>query len=467
MFRIEMRNDIYSLLGGTKVQEQLDRSVVTTDIERSAIRKICWRLVPFLALMSLINFLDRTAISFAGPNGMNDDLGLTAAQFGFAAGIFFVGYIILEIPSNLALQRVGARRWLARIMVTWGVVSLLFTWVSSIEGLYWLRFLLGVAEAGFFPGAILYLSTWVPATHRAKILALFYVAQPFSTVIGAPFASWLIDAHGLFGLEGWRVMFLGVSIPAIIVGFITWFYLPDGPNDAKWLTSDEKKWLLNAVSREEKAKSHSHSASAVFDALRNGRVWLLSAVYFGLVYGLYSLGFFLPTIIAGFEAKFATKFDVMQKGLIIAIPYLGASIGLYLWSMDATRRGVRTWHIGIPALVGAFSIPVALLMSSPEATIAVVTITAISIFAALPTFWSLPTRFLSGAGAAAGIALINSIGNVAGFSAPYITGWVKDMTGNYEMPMFIVGGVMLMSAIIVMAITSKVQPVPSTAASKA
>ena len=193
-------------------------------VETSAIRKITWRLVPFLGLMFFINFLDRTAIGFAGPNGMTQDLGLTAAQFGFAAGIFFVGYIALEIPSNLALHKFGARKWLARIMVTWGIVSLLFTFVQSATQLYWLRFLLGVAEAGFFPGAILFLSMWVPARHRAKVLAVFYVAQPLTTVIGAPIASALIEAHGAFGLEGWRIMFFGVSVPAIIVGIITFFY---------------------------------------------------------------------------------------------------------------------------------------------------------------------------------------------------------------------------------------------------
>ena len=202
-------------------------------VERSAIRKVSWRLVPFVALMFFINFLDRTAISFAGPNGMSKDLGLSAAQFGLAAGVFFIGYIVLEIPSNLALHRFGARRWLARIMVTWGIVALLFTWVSSIPGLYTLRFLLGVAEAGFFPGAILFLSMWVPARHRSHILALFYLAQPLTIVIGAPVAALLIEAHGAFGLAGWRIMFFGVAIPAILVGVIAWFYLADRPSQAK------------------------------------------------------------------------------------------------------------------------------------------------------------------------------------------------------------------------------------------
>lgn len=425
-------------------------------VEHSTIRKISIRIVPFIALMFFINFLDRTAISFAGPNGMTQDLGMTAAQFGFAAGIFFFGYIVLEIPSNLALHQFGARRWMARIMVSWGVVAMLFTWVSSVNGLYALRFFLGVAEAGFFPGAILYLSTWVPGRHRAKILALFYLAQPLTTVIGAPIASLLIQAHGVFGLEGWRVMFLGVSVPAIIVGIITWFYLPDTPIAAKWLTSEEKSWLNNALAKEESAKETGRRHMTL-QAFKDGRVWLLSAIYFGLIYGLYALAFFLPTIISGFEAKFGTKFDVFEKGLITAIPYLPAAIVLYIWSRDATKRGVRVWHVGIPALIGAISIPLALLMSSPETTVLAVTITACAIFAALPNFWSLPTRFLTGAGAAAGIALINTVGNVAGFAAPYITGAVKDATGLYEMPMFIVGALMLVSAVLAFSIGSSLK----------
>lgn len=432
------------------------KSHVMTPAEKSAISKISIRLVPFIALMFFINFLDRTAISFAGPNGMTTDLALTAAQFGFAAGIFFVGYIILEVPSNLALHKFGARKWLARIMVTWGIVALLFTWVSSATELYVLRFLLGVAEAGFFPGAILFLSTWVPSRHRNKILALFYLAQPLTTVIGAPLAAQLIDMHGAFGLEGWRIMFFGVAAPAIIVGIITFFYLPDTPNDAKWLTKDERDWLNGALSQEEKIKEKAAGHRSGL-ALTDKRVWLLSIVYFGLIYGLYALAFFLPTIIGGFEQQFDTKFTVFDKGLITAIPYLPAAVALYFWSRDATKRGVRPWHIGIPALVGAIAIPAALFMPTPATTILMITVTACAIFSALPNFWAIPSRFLSGTAAAAGIALINTIGNIAGFAAPYITGLVKDWTGLYEMPMFIVGAVMLVSSLLAFSLTGRLK----------
>jgi MFS family permease len=443
-------------------------------VERSAIRKIAVRLVPFVALMFFINYLDRTAISFAGPNGMNEDLGLTAAQFGLASGVFFVGYILLEIPSNIALHKFGARKWLARIMVSWGIVSLLFTFVQNVEGLYALRVILGIAEAGFFPGAILFLSLWVPARYRSKVLALFYVAQPLTTVIGAPLAGALISADGILGLEGWRFMFLCVSLPAIVIGVIAWFYLSDKPADAKWLTTQEKTWLTGELTMEESAKTGGAQArhtekGAMLAAIRSGRVWTLAFIYFGFIYGLYALAFFLPTIISGFQEQFGTTFNVFEKGLITAIPYLPAAVVLLLWSRDATRRGVKTWHIAGPAVVGGLSVPLALFMGSPAATIAVITVTACAIFAALPNFWTVPAKFLTGAAAAVGIALVNTFGNIAGFAAGYVTGWLKDFSGSYVMPMFVVGGLMLLSGVLMVALSRREETSPgaTTATSSA
>jgi len=434
----------------------VDTTSTASPIEKSAIRKVAVRLVPFVALMFFINYLDRTAIGFAAPNGMNDDLALSAAQFGFASGVFFIGYILLEVPSNLALHRFGARRWLSRIMVSWGIVALLFTWVQNFEQLAVLRFLLGVAEAGFFPGAILFLSLWVPSKHRGKILALFYLAQPLTTVIGAPLAGLLIQQHGVFfGLEGWRFMFLGVAIPAIVVGIIAWFYLKDKPADAKWLTTEEQVWLTDALETEKAATRKANPDHNWKAAFASGRVWVLSFIYFGFIFGLYALAFFLPTIIEGFQAQYGVTFDVFQKGLITAIPYVPAAIALWLWSRDATRRGLKTWHIVIPALIGGISIPVALFAGSAALTIVFISLTAMAIFAALPNFWTLPTRFLTGAAAAAGVALINTIGNLAGFSAPFITGAVHDWTGGYEIPMFIVGGFMLLSALLMVLLARR------------
>ncbi|WP_258370239.1 MULTISPECIES: MFS transporter [unclassified Curtobacterium] len=429
------------------------RGVPTSSVEQSTVRKISIRIVPFVALMFFINFLDRTAISFAAPNGLESDLALTAAQFGFASGVFFIGYIVLEVPSNLALHKFGARIWLARIMITWGIVSLLFVWVQNYEQLLGLRFLLGVAEAGFFPGAILFLSTWVPARHRGKMLALFYLAQPLTTVIGSPLAGWLMGQDGMLGLAGWRFMFLGVSIPAIVVGILCLFVLKDRPADARWLDDEEKAWLVDALARENRGKVGSDTATGgLRAALTSGRVWMLSFVYFGFIYGLYALSFFLPTIIDGFQEQFGTTFGLFEKGLITAIPYVPAAIALYFWSRDAFRRGVKTWHIAVPALIGGISIPLALLMTSPAATIAVIAVTAMAIFAALPNFWTVPTQFLSGAAAAAGVALINTMGNLAGFAAPYVTGAVHDWTDGYQIPMVIVGFFMVLSAVLMVIV---------------
>ena len=421
----------------------------------TALRKAAVRLIPFVAVMFFINYLDRTAIGFAEPNGMGDDLGLTAAQFGFASGIFFLGYIFLEVPSNLALHRFGARKWLARIMITWGIVATLFTWVQNTEQLYALRFLLGVTEAGFFPGAILFLTLWFPREYRRKALAGFYLAQPLTTVIGAPLAGLLMQqGHGVFGLEGWRFMFLCVGVPAILMGIACWFYLTDKPEDAKWLSVTERTWLRRALDAEQ-TESENRGHVPARRILREGRVWALALAYFGLIYGLYSLAFFLPTIISGFQERFGTTFSVFEKGLVNAVPYVPAAIALFLWSRHIAKNGFKSWHIALPTLVAGLSVPVALYMNSPYLTILVIAVTACGIFMALPNFWSLPPQFLTGAAAAAGIAFINTLGNVGGFSAPYVTGWLKDLTGDEKIPLTITGGFLVMSAVILLVMSRR------------
>jgi MFS family permease len=430
-------------------------STTTPAAGSTALRKAALRLIPFVAVMFFINYLDRTAIGFAEPNGMGDDLALTAAQFGFASGIFFLGYIFLEVPSNLALHRFGARRWLARIMITWGIVAVLFTWVQNSEQLYVLRFLLGVTEAGFFPGAILFLTLWFPREYRRKALAGFYLAQPLTTVIGAPLAGLLMQqGHGVFGLEGWRFMFLCVGIPAILMGIACWFYLTDKPEDAKWLTATERTWLrreLEAEQDESAARGHV-SARHI---LKEGRVWALAVSYFGLIYGLYTLAFFLPSIISGFQERFGTTFSIFEKGLVTAVPYVPAAIALTLWSRHIAKNGFKNWHIALPTLIAGLSVPVALYMNSPFLTILVIAVTACGIFMALPNFWSLPPQFLTGAAAAAGIAFINTLGNVGGFSAPYVTGWLTDVTGDQKVGLWITGGFLVMSAVILLVLSQR------------
>jgi MFS family permease len=420
-------------------------SVVGADdaLVRSGVRRAGRRLIPLLILLYFVNYLDRVNIAFAGPNGMNDELGLSATAFGVAAGVFFIGYLLLEVPSNLMLHRFGARRWIARILVTWGIVATAMAFTPNSTVLIVLRFLLGVAEAGFFPGIILYLTYWFPAAQRARMTAWFMTAIPISTALGAVLSTLIIRyADGLFGLSGWRVMFLIEGIPAVVLAFVTWFLLTDRPGTASWLPEAEREALERqlAVEREQTASS---SPGTVLDALRSPRVLALSWVYFGVVYGLYALGFFLPTIIKGFAQQYGTTFSTVEQGLINAVPYVVGLVAMILW----TRRAVNpTVRIAVPALVGGLAIPVALYLSNPWLAMIAVTICACSVLAALPGFWALPTAYLTGAAAAAGIGLINSLGNLSGFVAPYVTGLLSDATGNNRLGLWVVGLCMVSAA---------------------
>ncbi|WP_434616657.1 MFS transporter [Arthrobacter sp. A5] len=420
-------------------------------MRKRVMRKVAWRLSPFLGLLYFINYLDRTNIAFAAPHGMNAALGFTASTFGLASGLFFVGYLLLEVPSNLALHKFGARRWIARIMVSWGIIATIMTWVPNAGTMYVLRFLLGVAEAGFFPGIILYLTFWFPKRERARAVALFMLAVPLSSAIGSPLSAWLITTgHQVFGgLDGWRFMFLVEGLPAIIVGVICWFYLTDRPADAKWLDGDERAWLSREMDAED-AQTAKRYHVTLKQALTQGRIWALAFVYFGIVYGLYAIGFFLPTIIAGFKKEFHTDFSVLQQGFIVAIPYVFGCFSMYFWARHGDKTGERVWHVALPTIVGGIAIPIALYLSSPVAAMIAITVCTMGICAALPTFWPLPTMFLSGAAAAAGVALINSIGNTAGFIGPYVTGWLADITGTQQAGMWAVGLAMVAAGVVVL-----------------
>ncbi|KAA9151911.1 MFS transporter [Amycolatopsis acidicola] len=417
--------------------------------------KVAVRVMPFLALLYFVNYLDRVNIGFAGPNGMNKELGLTSTAFGFASGIFFLGYLILEVPSNLALHRFGARRWLARIMITWGILATILAFVPNATTLVILRFLLGVAEAGFFPGIILYLTYWFPAAQRAKAVALFMAAVPVSSAIGSTVSSLLI-AHGggILGMSGWRFMFLVEGIPAILLAFVTWFYLTDRPEKAKWLTDEERKWLTSELDAERQATEAAHHWP-LRKALTHPRILALAFVYFAIAYGLYALGFFLPTIIAGFGAEFGTKLTVIQSGLVNAIPYVIGAVVMVFWARHGDRTGERKWHTALPMLVGGIAIPIALYLGNPYAAMVAVTICAVGVCCALPTFWALPSNFLAGAAAAGGIALINSLGNISGFAAPYVTGWLRDLTGTQRTGLWVVGACMVAGALVALALGAK------------
>jgi MFS family permease len=427
-------------------------------LRRSTLRRTTTRLVPYLMLLYFVNYLDRVNIGFAGPAGMNRELGLTATAFGFASGVFFIGYLLLEVPSNLALHRFGARRWIARILLTWGVIASAMAFAPNTTTLYVLRFLLGVAEAGFFPGIILYLTYWFPKTERARIVALFMAAVPLSSAVGATVSALLISGgDGVLGLSGWRFMFLVEGIPAILLAFVTWFFLTDRPADARWLDPEQRRWLAATMAIEQAEDEQRHGWT-LRRALTAGRIWALAVVYFGIVYGLYALSFFLPTIIAGFEQQYGTQYTVVQRGLINSVPYLIGAVAMVLWSRHGDRRGERVWHVALPALIGGLAIPVTLYQAGPVAAMVAVTVCAVGVCCALPTFWALPTGFLTGAAAAAGIGLVNSLGNVAGFAAPYITGALRDATGSQHAGLWVVGGFMVLAAAVTVRLGALPRP---------
>ena len=432
-------------------------------LEARTVRRVALRLLPLLMALYFVNYLDRTNLGIAKAE-LSADLQLSATMFGLASGIFFIGYVLVEVPSNLALVRFGARRWLARIAVSWGVVAVAIAFAPNAGWLLALRFLLGVAEAGLFPGVVFFLGHWFPAAYRARIVGAFMLAIPIASAIGTPLAAWLIQAgHGLFGLEGWRIMMICVGLPAVILGVICWFYLTDRPAGAHWLAEGERRWLVDTLAAEEREVAQTYDFP-LRRALTSPRVWALALVYFGVAYGLYALAFFLPSIIAGFKKTFGVQLSIVQVGLITAIPYLFAAMAMFLWSRHADRVREHVWHVAIPLLIGGLAIPVALYLRHPVAVMIPVIIAAMGVYGALPVFWALPSRFLTGAAAAGGIGLINSFGNLGGFAAPYITGALSDLTGSNRAGMWAVGVIMVACAALVVVLratpTPDQQPAP-------
>ncbi|MBF6146574.1 MFS transporter [Nocardia nova] len=428
--------------------------IAPADVATATVRKVTIRLVPFLCLLYFVNYLDRVNVGFAGPGGMKTDLGMSETAFGFASGIFFLGYLVLEVPSNLALHRFGARRWIARIMLTWGIVATAMTFVPNETVLIVLRFLLGVAEAGFFPGILLYLTFWFPQRDRARIVALFMTAVPLSTALGSTLSSLLIEyGDNVFGLSGWRFMFLVQGLPALLLAAATWFYLTDRPEQARWLSAEERSWLATELAEEQRSVQRTEHWT-VRRSLTHPRILGLAAIYAGIVYGLYALGFFLPTIVAGFQQQYGTHYSVVQRGLITAVPYVIGAVAMVWWGRHGDRTGERRRHVALPAIIGGLAIPVALYLENSFAAMSAVTVCAVGVLAALPTFWALPSAFLSGAAAAGGIALINSLGNVSGFAAPYLTGWLADLTGTQRAGLWVVGASMVLAGLGVFALRS-------------
>lgn len=421
--------------------------------QTSVLRKVAWRVVPLMILLYFVAFLDRVNIGFAALT-MNADLGLTQRMFGLASGIFFIGYVLFEVPSNIIMERVGARLWIARIMVTWGLLSAGTAFVSTPNQLYVLRFLLGVAEAGFFPGMILYLTYWFPAPRRARILSAFMIALPVSNVIGSPVSTAILSFEAQ-GLHGWQWMFLLEGTPALLCGIAVLIFLRDGPAKASWLTPDEQSWLQSELARERSDAAISHSSLA---ALREPRVWLLGLVYFGMLVGMYGYGFWLPQIVKGLG-----NLSNLEVGFAAAVPYAAAALTMYFWGKHSDRTGERTWHIALPAFVGAIGLGASAYFSdTPVLALAALSLSAMGLYAALPVFWTLPTSLLTGSAAAAGIALVNSIGNTGGFLGPTLVGYVTDATGSYGAALWMLAGMVTFAGVLVLALAPRARVLVAT-----
>jgi D-galactonate transporter len=413
----------------------------TEAFEKRVYTKVTWRLVPFLFLCYLFNFLDRVNIGFAKLQ-MQEDLGWSDTVYGIGMGVFFIGYFLFEVPSNLLLHRFGARLWMARIMVSWGLISSSMMFLKTPETFYILRFLLGFAEAGFFPGIILYFTYWYPARHRARICALFLTAVSASGVVGGPVSGWIIQTfHSHHGLEGWQWLFLLEGVPSVLLGLIMLVFLDNSIREAKWLSDREKDLLERNLDPEREA----HLDFPLGQVLRNGRVWLLSLIYFSFVMGLYGVGFWLPQLIKDSGVK-----NFLDVGLLSAIPYGVATVVM----VAAARYSDWTGERQRPIVWGACAAALGLILCGLYGNRTVEAMTALCLatagtMAVLPIFWTLPTEFLRGTAAAAGIALINSVGNLAGFLSPYMVGAIRDATHKTAPSLYVIAASLLLGGFLV------------------
>jgi len=403
--------------------------------------KVGWRLLPFLLLLYIVAWLDRVNISIAAVH-MNTDLGFSKTVYGFGAGVFFVSYALFELPSNLILARVGARIWIARIMITWGVLSISMLFVSGPTSYYVLRFLLGLAEAGFLPGIIYYLGNWYPSTSRARAVSWFMLAIPLAPVIGGPLGGLILGLDGWHGLEGWQWLFLIEGLPAVFLGVVVLFYLTDEPADARWLEPDEREWLAATVRGEQAAAERRHGLS-LGQALRHPTVLLLCLILFACQLGSYGLQFWVPQIVQGMAG-----FTNLEIGLISAIPYVAAAIGMVALGASSDRSGERLLHVAIPTVVGAIGFVVSAFYTSPVPGMIALSIAAVGVISTRGPFWALPSKFLTGRAAAGGIALINLFASISGFVASYVVGYLTDLTGSYAAGLLFLAFVMLLGALL-------------------
>ncbi|MFI6166791.1 MFS transporter [Nocardia sp. NPDC051052] len=432
-------------------------------MQANAIRKITRRVVPLLVIGYIVSYIDRINVSFA-KFGMEETFGMSATQYGFVAGIFFVGYVLAEVPSNIIMTKVGARIWLSRILVTWGIVAALTAFATNIEMVYLLRFLLGVAEAGFFPGIIVYLARWYPNAQRTKVIATVMVAIPVASVLGSPLNGWILDTFGgALGLDGWRWIFLVGGVPAVILGVVFFFALTESPEKAKWLNDTERAWLKQTLDAENAERAQTAPAGHLA-ALRDKRVIALCLAYFLLLCGAYPLAYWMPSVVK----EVGHGLSSFQIGWLSAIPFLLAAIGMYITGrLVRNDRSSRPVLIALAISVVAFTVT-AFALGSPLLAFTAITVATMAAQTAKPLFWSVPTAYLAGAGAASGIALINSLGNAAGFVSPYAFGWIKDASGGHTsfaiavMILANVGALIVVGGLAVRARARRAAAVPAT-----
>ncbi|HEY6852735.1 MAG TPA: MFS transporter, partial [Gemmatimonadales bacterium] len=446
-----------AILQGVDIVDQITRDTpfhgeaaprAARSIEEGAYRKVASRLVPFLMICYVGNYLDRVNVGFAKLQ-MLSDLRFSETVYGLGAGIFFLGYFLFEVPSNLILHRVGARIWIARIMLSWGILSACMLLVRQPWHFYTVRFLLGVAEAGFFPGIILYLTYWFPGARRARIIALFMAAIPLSGLIGNPISGWIMQsAHGLHGLAGWQWMFLAEAIPSVVLGICVLFYLDNGIGEARWLSEPEKAVLQRNIAEERSSIAPHPSIRAIF---ADRRVWHMVLVYFTCLMGQYAISFWLPTLIKSAGVK-----SVLDVGLVSAIPYGATIAAMIVLGRSSDRRRERRWHVAGPLLAGAVGlVGCALAKDHTAASVAALTVAAAGGMASVPLFWNMPTAILTGVAAAAGIAAINALGSVAGFVSPYLMGWLKDRTHTDVSGLLVLAAVLIVGAMAALAVPKR------------
>lgn len=432
-----------------------------TDLERRTIARVTTRLVPFLIVCYFVAYLDRVNVGFAALT-MNKDLGLSQTAFALGAGIFFISYFLFEVPSNLFLERFGARKWIARIMLSWGLLSAATAFVWDEYSFYAVRFLLGIAEAGFFPGIIFYLTLWFPASYRARIIGYFMAAIPLSSVLGAPVSGALLGLDGWHGLHGWQWLFIVEAAPAVILSVVVFFYLTDRPADAAWLPAEGRTWLANRLASEERQRVAAQHFT-VMQALLNPKVLALFLVYFGAVACNYGIGFFLPQIVKGFGLS------NLQTGFVTAIPYAVGVFAIIYWGRRSDRMQERRFHTGAALALASVGIAASAFLPDPTLKMLALSAGAFGVFGCLPVFWTLPTAFLSGAAAAGGIAIINSVGNLSGFVGPYVVGYIRDRTGSFNGGLLCIAALGAIATVIVFALShdSRLEQAPDARPSPA